>query len=95
MSCRRAARRLRAGVALTYVAVGLMALAASSSWWPTTGSTDIGDAGALVRITNQTGQTACGTIVEGPAAIIRLATAGGQVDLATTQLAAIVPVDGC
>ena len=46
------ARRLRKGIALTSVAVGLMALAASSSWWPTPGAADLEGAGATVRITD-------------------------------------------
>ena len=90
-----AARRLRKGIALTYAAVGLMALAASSSWWPSPDSADIGGAGATVRITDQAGRTACGTIVDGPEATIRLATTDGSVELAANGLADIVPVDGC
>ncbi len=89
------ARRLRSGIALTYAAVGLMALAASSSWWPTPDDGDIEGAGATVRITDQAGRTACGTIVDGPEATIRLATADGTVELAADGLADIVPVDGC
>jgi hypothetical protein len=91
----RAARRLRTGIALTYLAVGLMALAASSSWWPTPEADDIEGAAATVRITDQAGRTACGTIVDGPEATIRLATADGTVELAANGLADIVPVDGC
>jgi hypothetical protein len=90
-----AARRLRIGIALTYGAVGLMALAASTSWWPTPDSADLEGAGATVRITDQAGRTACGTIVDGPKATIRLATADGTVELAANGLADIVPVDGC
>ena len=89
-----AARRLRT-ISLTYTAVGLMALAASSSWWPTPDAGDIEGAGATVRITDQAGRTACGTIVDGPEATIRLATADGTVELAADGLADIVPVDSC
>ena len=91
----RGARRLGRGIALTYVAVGLMALAASSSWWPTPDAAEIEGAAATVRITDQAGRTACGTIVDGPEATIRLATADGRVDLAGDGLADIVPVDSC
>jgi hypothetical protein len=91
----RAARRLRTGIALTYLAVGLMALAASSSWWPTPDVDDIEGAAATVRITDQSGNTACGTIVDGPEATIQLATADGTVSLAADGLADIVPVDSC
>jgi hypothetical protein len=91
----RTSRRLRTGIALTYVAVGLMALAASSSWWPTAGSGRLEGAGATVRITDQAGRTACGTIVDGPEATIRLATADGIIELAVDGLADIVAVDRC
>jgi hypothetical protein len=56
----RAARRLRRGIALTYAAVGLMALAASSSWWPTPDAADLEGAGATVRITDQAGRSVDG-----------------------------------
>jgi hypothetical protein len=90
-----AARRLRTGIALTYVAVGLMAFAASSSWWPTADTARLDGAAATVRITDQAGRTACGTITDGPQATIRLATAGGTVELAADRLAHIAPVDSC
>ena len=90
-----AAQRLRTGIALTYVAVGLMAFAASSSWWPTANDARIDGSGATVRITDQAGRTACGTIIDGPEATIRLATADGTIELAANGLADIVPVDGC
>ena len=48
-----------------------------------------------MRITDQAGRTACGTIVDGPEATIRLATADGPVELAVSGLADIVPVDSC
>jgi hypothetical protein len=91
-------RRLRVGVALTYVAVAVMALAASSSWWPTATSTGIdgdGGAGVSVEITDRSGRTACGDLVDGPAGRVRLATARGTVDLATSGVADISPVEAC
>jgi hypothetical protein len=93
-----AARRLRVGVALTYVAVAAMALAASSSWWPSATSRGIGVDGAAratVEITDRSGRTACGELVEGPEGRIRLATDAGTVELATNGVALISPVDAC
>jgi hypothetical protein len=72
-----------------------MALAASTSWWPTADAAGVHGAAATVRVTDQAGRTACGTIVDGRAATIRLATADGPVELAANALADIVPVDGC
>ena len=92
-----AARRLRVGVAVTYLAVATMALAASSSWWPISTSTGDSDvrAGASVEITDGSGRTACGELVDGPAGRIRLETAAGIVELATGGLADISPVEAC
>lgn len=91
------ARRLRTGVLLTYVAVAVMALAASSSWWPTPASTsgDGDGTGATVEVTDGSGRTACGELVEGPTGRIRLETAGGTVEVATTGVAHLSPVDTC
>ena len=88
-------RRLRTGVALTYAAVVTMALAASASWWPNAdGAADDGGA-ATVEITAHDGATACGELLDAPSGTIRLATASGAVELATSGLAAIVPADSC
>jgi hypothetical protein len=94
----RVSRRLRLGVTLTYVAVAVMALAASSSWWPAkdeTGADGDRAAGVSVRITDGSGRTACGELIEGPAGRIRLATDAGPVELATSGIARIAPVDAC
>ena len=94
-----AARRLRLGVTLTYTAVAVMALAASSGWWPTKDepAPEEGAAagGQVVQITDGSGSTACGELVAGPAGRIRISTADGPVELATSGLAAIEPVDSC
>jgi hypothetical protein len=52
-----AAGHLRAGIALTFVAVGLTALATASSWWPA----DAGDAG-LVTVSTAAGLL-CGQLL--------------------------------
>lgn len=90
------ARRLRLGVGLTYVAVGTMALAASIGWWPTEASTGTDDdGGASVEITDGSGRTACGELVEGPAGKIRLETDAGTVEITTSGVARIAPVPAC
>ena len=91
------ARRLRVGVALTYVAVAAMALAASSGWWPTAsiGVNGGGGAGAKVEITDSSGNTACGELLDAPAGRIRLETDGGTVEVATSGVAHISPVEAC
>ncbi len=54
----QAARGLRAGLALTVVALILASLAATSSWWPTKAS-----GGATAIVSTSTGLTYCGTWV--------------------------------
>jgi hypothetical protein len=92
------ARRLRLGVALTYVAVGVMALAASANWWPTPetkGLDGTGAASAKVVVTDRSGRTACGDLVAGPAGRVRLATTAGTVEVAISGVATISPVTTC
>lgn len=90
-----AARRLRAGVALTFVAVALMALAASAGWWPVGEDGDVGAAAGDVRVTVRGGGTACGRLVDAPTGIVRLVTDDGTAEVAIGQLTTIAPVDGC
>jgi hypothetical protein len=61
-----AARSLRAGLALTVVALILASLAATSSWWPAKAR-----GGAAAVVTTSTGLTYCGTWVgDGNGALI-------------------------
>lgn len=91
-----AARRLRAGVAMTFMAVALMALAASAGWWPVGEDGDGGDATAAdVRVTVRGGGTACGRLVDAPAGIVRLVTDDGTAEVAIGRLTTIAAVDGC
>ncbi len=93
----RAGRRLRVGIALTFLAVALMALAATSSWWPArSAAPPAGTAEpASVVVTDATGATACGRLLDGPTGALRLATAQRTVDVALDAIADIAPVDTC
>jgi hypothetical protein len=89
-------RRLRLGVVLTYVAVAVMALAASTHWWPTPTSKGlVGAAGQRVVITDRSGRTACGVLVDAPTGRVRLSTDAGTVELAISGVADISPVETC
>jgi hypothetical protein len=94
---RGARRRLQSGTALTYVAVAVMALAASANWWPVTDASgaDSTPDTAQVLITDIQGNAACGELTEGPAGTIRLATARGTVELSLTALATVGPAADC
>lgn len=90
------ARTLRLGVALTYAATAVMALAALSNWWPGTSTDAEGAAGAgLVRVTAAEGRSLCGRLVEAPAGSLRMQTDRGPVDLVGSNITAIVSVDRC
>jgi hypothetical protein len=100
-------RRLRLGIALTFVAVALMALAASSGWWPVTASggeaaeTTAAEAGAAgptsvtVAVTDSRGVTVCGRLLDGPNGAIRMEIGRRTVDLALSAVAELAPVDAC
>ena len=90
-----AARRLRTGIALTYVAVGLMALAASSSWWPTRDRRRPRRHRGHGAHHRPIGAHGVRHDPRRPGATIRLATADGQVELAVSGLADISPVASC
>lgn len=89
---RALARRLRLGIVLTFVAVVLLALGATSSWWPET-STSRGGAES-VEVTTQDG-TACGPLRDGAAGAITLDTAGGLVAVPVTAVVQVRPVSSC
>ena len=92
-------RRLRVGTALTYLAVAVMALAATANWWPVSEATDA-ETGAVaeavnVRITDQRGATACGELLDARPGTIRLATDEGRVALQLSGLVAVAPTAEC
>ena len=58
---RHTGHRLRAGIAVTFVAVACLAVATSASWWPSGGSSSSGTGQALVEVRTGTG-VACGEL---------------------------------
>ncbi|WP_107773891.1 hypothetical protein [Nocardioides sediminis] len=82
------ARRLRAGVAFTCVAVGLTALSASSNWWPESG------ADRPVQVSTN-GGTACGPIVDSAAGWIDLDVEDTVLRVDLTKVVSLRPVESC
>jgi hypothetical protein len=82
------ARRLRAGVILTVVAVGLTALSASSNWWPQSG------ADRPVQVSTSRG-TACGRVVDSAAGWIALDVRGTVVRADLANLQSLRPMESC
>lgn len=86
----RTGRRLRRGIALTFVAVALVALAAASSWWP-----GEDQAGGSLAIRASTGQSICGTPAAGRAGALTLIVEGGRVAVPIQSVVAMQPVPAC
>ena len=74
----------------TFVAVGLVALATSSSWWPNYG----GGSGQLVAVSTAQG-TLCGTLVESDDGSVAVEVDGQRLVLGIDQVAGVRPVDSC
>ncbi|MET0915814.1 MAG: hypothetical protein ABWY81_06400 [Jiangellaceae bacterium] len=82
------ARRLRAGVAFTCVAVALTALSASSNWWPQSG------ADRPVQVSTSSG-TACGPIVDSAAGWVDLEVEDTVLRVDLTTVVSLRPVESC
>ncbi|MBB4982219.1 MULTISPECIES: hypothetical protein [Streptomyces] len=95
----RAGRRLRLGIGLTFLAVLLVAVAASTAWWPQEATSQAGagaGAGALVEVSTTAG-TWCGTLRPSGGDVPGLeVTDGGQtVDIPLGEVTALRPVGTC
>jgi hypothetical protein len=87
-------RRLRQGLALTFLALAMLATGTASSWWPQDGGG--GDGGApRVSVEGANGQTVCGELAEADTGTLRVIVDGGPVDVALQNVAAVRPVSGC
>lgn len=82
------ARRLRAGVTLTCVAVGLTALSASSNWWPQF------DADRPVEVSTS-GGTLCGPVIDSAAGWIEIGVADTVVRVDLADLVSLRTTDSC
>ena len=85
-------RRLRQGLALTFLALAMLATGTATSWWPQDSG---GGAAAQVSVEGANGQTVCGELAEGDNGTLRILVDGGPVDVALQNVAAIRPVSGC
>jgi hypothetical protein len=95
MTVAAAARRLRSGIIITFVAVALTALAALSWWWPQHRETaDPPAPPQRVAVATATG-SACGDLVESGSGAIVLDTDGKQVRVPLSRLSSIEVVDKC
>jgi hypothetical protein len=85
----RGRSRLRSGIRLTFLAVGLLALAATSSWWPS----EV-EATGQVRVDTSSG-TVCGDLRAGEPGVIALDVNERRVQVPISAIARLQPVDAC
>lgn len=83
-------RRLRRGVALTYLAVVVLVLATLSAWVPRPD-----DAAGTIELSDAAGRTWCGDLAEAPTGTVRLDTVDGTVTVPLDAVAELRPVSGC
>jgi hypothetical protein len=89
---RRTVGRLRKGIALTFVAVALTALATTSQWWPTEGES--GTPSALVEVSTADGQV-CGELEQMDSSSITLNADGQTVSIGLTDVVSLQSVTAC
>jgi hypothetical protein len=89
----RTGRRLRVGILLTFVAVAVLAVATSTSWWPSARAE--GAAATAVRVSTQSGEI-CGDLGgSSRAGVLTVSADGRLVELALSDVVAISPVRAC
>jgi hypothetical protein len=86
----RPTERLRAGILLTFVAVGMLALGTTSMWWP-----QKRDTGAQVELQAADGRSWCGRLSTARDGTVRVQTDSEVVLLALGDVAALRPVASC
>ena len=90
----RASAELRRGLKLTFASIALVALATTTSWWPSEDETPGG--GGQVQVQTASGESACGKLVDsGQAGTLRIDTAGQPIVVELARVASIRPVGGC
>ena len=87
-------RRITSGLALTFLAVALVALAGLSSWWPSDDDGAGGGGSATVQL-EAGGTTLCGTLAQAQAGAVAIVAGGRQVTVPIDQLTGLRPANGC
>ena len=87
-------RWLRRGLALTFLALALLATGTATSWWPQDGGSGGGEAG-LVTVQAGNGESVCGTLADTSSGSVRVISDGRAVDVPLQNVASIRSVSGC
>jgi hypothetical protein len=88
---RRTGRNLRAGLALTFVAIIMAAAAATSSWWPVNKVSSV----ALLDVSMTNGFTYCGTWVGSGNGFLLLKLSGQLQEIQLSAVTSVVPTSSC
>jgi hypothetical protein len=92
---RAASRQLSRGLALTFVAVAMLALGTASAWWPASASGG-GEGASLVEVQASSGQRVCGELADAPDGELRVvSTEGSAVRVSLQDVSAVRPVETC
>lgn len=87
-------QRLRTGIRITYLAVGVLVVATLSSWWPPA-APDNGPVTGAVEVIHTAGHQFCGHLVDAGIGRVGLSTADGTVTIPVDEVASVRPVRGC
>jgi hypothetical protein len=87
---RRPAEQLRAGILMTFLAVGLLALGTTTMWWP-----EKSKSGQQVEVQAADGQSWCGRLTDARSGAVSVETDAGPVLVALRDVAAVRPVSAC
>ncbi len=88
----RTAGRLRLGIMITFLAVVVLAVGATSSWWPEDTASSGG--ASLVEVTTNQG-AACGTLQDGDPGTVTISSGGQRVVVPAASVVRLRPVAAC
>ncbi|MBU8808454.1 hypothetical protein [Mycolicibacterium goodii] len=86
-------RRLRVGIGVTFLAVGLTALASLSTWWPDLHGGETGNVHRLAVATDS--GSVCGTLLSSGSGTLDLQVDGGIVRVPLKRVLSVEPVFAC
>ena len=90
----KAAKRLRTGIALTFLAVAALAIGSAASWWPEEEEADAADTAASVQVATRAG-VLCGILAEPPQGSVAVEVQGRTLAVRLDEISSIRPVEGC
>ncbi|MGY4653076.1 hypothetical protein [Mycobacterium sp. URHB0021] len=94
ISLETAHRRLRIGIGITFVALGLTVISALSMWWPHEGNKLAGSSGEYLVVITNSGSN-CGTLAGSAPGLLELEVAGKLLTLPLSRVVAIQSVTTC